>query len=255
MEANQSHEFTGDDIESAIANGLSELGVGPSDVLVEVLEEPSRGVFGIGAKPARVQLKLLRPIEPKPEVEETASVADIDYDDAEEDMPATITTSIDLEDVDEDGKLGKQVLEELLGHMGIEAEVTVGRSESTRPEEESPWVLQINGKDMNLLIGRRGDTLNSLQYITRLIASRHLQRRANIIVDAGSYKSKRSDRLKSLAERMADQAVEQERTISLEPMPPYERRIIHLTLRGREDVETRSTGEGSSRKVTIVPKS
>ncbi len=253
MDANQSHEFTGEDIESAIANGLSELGVGPSDVLVEVLEEPSRGVFGIGAKPARVQLKLLRPIEPKPEAE--TPTADMNYQDDQEEMPTVIPPPIDLEDVDEDGKVGKQVLEELLKHMSIKAEVSVGRFEKTRPEEESPWVLQINGTDMNLLIGRRGDTLNSLQYITRLITSRHLQRRANIIVDAGGYKSKRSNRLKNLAKRMADQAVEQDRTISLEPMPPYERRIIHLTLHAREDVETRSTGEGSSRKVTIVPKS
>ncbi len=107
---------------------------------------------------------------------------------------------------------------------------------------------------MNRLIGRRGETLSSLQYIIRLISSRRLQRRANIIVDAAGYKSGRSDRLRGLAKRMAKQAVEQGRTITLEPMPPNERRIIHLTLRGREDVITRSVGEGRTRKVTIVPK-
>jgi len=80
-----------------------------------------------------------------------------------------------------------------------------------------------------------------------------LQRRANIIVDAGAYKSKRSERLQQLAVRMADQAVETKRTVQLEPMPANERRIIHMTLRNRPDVETRSHGEGEARKVTIVP--
>jgi spoIIIJ-associated protein len=81
-----------------------------------------------------------------------------------------------------------------------------------------------------------------------------LQRRANIVIDAGSYKSRRSDRLEQLANRMADQAVEQQRKVTLEPMPPNERRIIHLTLRKRNDVETQSEGEGASRKVAIIPK-
>ncbi|PJF33930.1 MAG: single-stranded DNA-binding protein, partial [Phototrophicales bacterium] len=92
------------------------------------------------------------------------------------------------------------------------------------------------------------------QYIIRLICSRRLQRRANIIIDVAGYKSGRSERLRGLANRMAKQAVQQGRTITLEPMPPNERRIIHLTLRGRADVTTRSVGEGRTRKVTIVPK-
>ena len=89
----------------------------------------------------------------------------------------------------------------------------------------------------------------------RLIASRRLQRRANIIVDVAGYKSRRSQRLRQLALRMADQAVKQARTVTLEPMPPNERRIVHLALRNRTDVYTKSTGEGEARKVTIVPKS
>ena len=84
---------------------------------------------------------------------------------------------------------------------------------------------------------------------------RELQRRANVIVDVDGYKARRANMLKGLAQRMADQAIEKERTVTLEPMPPHERRIIHLALRDREDVETRSVGEGVGRKVTIVPKS
>jgi spoIIIJ-associated protein len=104
------------------------------------------------------------------------------------------------------------------------------------------------------LIGRRGETLASLQYVTRLITSRELQRRANIVVDVAGYKRRRTMKLNELARRMADQAINQKRTITLEPMPPYERRIVHLALRDREDVLTKSVGEGQSRKVTIVPR-
>jgi spoIIIJ-associated protein len=104
------------------------------------------------------------------------------------------------------------------------------------------------------LIGRRGETLNALQYITRLIASRELQHRANIVVDAAGYKSRRMRMLRDLALRMADQATRTNRTVALEPMPPYERRIVHMALRSHPAVQTKSIGEGSSRKVTIIPK-
>jgi spoIIIJ-associated protein len=247
MDPNNVKEFTGDDVDSAIAAGLEELGVGPGDVLVEILEESSRGVFGIGAKPARVRLKLLRTPEPSTTQSPLTSMSD---------TPHSVTNPEHLDDdsVGEDGAVGKEVLTNLLNDMDIRGEITISRSESTRPGEESPWLLDISGGDMSLLIGRRGETLSALQYVTRLITSRKLQRRANIVIDAGSYKSRRSDRLEQLANRMADQAVEQQRKVTLEPMPPNERRIIHLTLRKRNDVETQSEGEGASRKVAIIPK-
>jgi spoIIIJ-associated protein len=140
--------------------------------------------------------------------------------------------------------------------MEVRARVEVRRTQQAEDEAESPpWLLEVTGSgDLSALIGRRGETLASLQYITRLITSRELQRRANIVIDVGGYKSRRMSKLDDLARRMADQAVEQGRTITLEPMPPYERRIIHMALRDREDVSTRSVGEGQERKVTIVPK-
>lgn len=261
MEPKKSIEVSGEDVEAAVAAGLEQLGVGPGDVLVEVLEEPSRGVFGIGAKQARVRLQLLKPPEPPkpaaPTQPEPAPVqSDVDYDDDRDDDDTDFADSeeISLEDQDDDAKVGSEVLGELLEQMQISGKIVVRRAASTRPGEEAPWLLDINGQDMNLLIGRRGETLNSLQYITRLIVSRRLQRRANIIVDAGGYKSKRSGRLRQLAERMANQAIQQGRPVSLEPMPPNERRIIHLTLRDNPAVTTESTGEGTSRKVTIIPK-
>lgn len=247
----ESIEATGETVEEAVANGVKELGVGPGDVMIEVLEEPNRGLFGLGSKPARVRLVLIggrrsEPPPPSPDVDESPPPPV--EDEPEEQVAVT------SDEWDDDARIGHEVLSELLEKMDIRSTIEVRRAEANRDGEDPPWVLNITGKNVRLLIGRRGNTLASLQYVTRLIASRRLQRRSNIVVDAGDYKSERSDRLKRLANRMADQAIRQRRTVTLEPMPPNERRIIHLALRNREDVATKSVGEGNSRKVTIVPK-
>lgn len=251
-------EITGDSIEEAIATGLEQLGVGPNDVMVEVLEEPSRGIFGIGARPARVRLRLFakRPVPP-PIMIDTAPTDEVGPEDDEEDLldPTARYHYVDDAQLDEVARVGRDVLLELMKKMRINGQVKVRRADSGREAESTPWILNIASKDARRLIGRRGETLASLQYILRLIVSRQIQRRTDLIVDVGEYKAERSDRLRRLANRMADQAVKQGRTVTLEPMPPNERRIIHLTLRNRKDVETKSVGEGNARKVTIVPSS
>jgi spoIIIJ-associated protein len=267
MSSERSIEAAGESVEEAIAKGLAELGVSSNDVIVEVLEEPSRGMFGLGARPARVRLKLFRsappPVAaaPPPAVEAVATpsrAADESFSADEEDDPATLLD--EMQDVAEsalgqDARIGKAVLEELLENMAVnDALVVVRRSASAGEEDNNPWLLDITGPNLNLLIGRRGETLAALQYITRLIASRELEHRANIVVDVSGYKARRSKMLHDLALRMADQAARSKRVVTLEPMPPYERRIIHLALRSRTDVQTKSVGEGSARKVTIVPK-
>ena len=239
-------EATGNSVEDAISNGLSELNAAPGDVMVEVLEEPNTGLFGFGARKARVRLVLIgqrKPAEPE--------ASDDDQADQE---PSFADGDTPSEELDEDAVVGKEVLAELLGKMQIKGQITVHRIEEEAEGEEPHWMLNVTGDSINRLIGRRGDTLSSLQYIVRLICSRRLQRRANIIIDADGYKMGRSNRLRGLANRMAKQAVQQGRTITLEPMHASERRIIHLALRGRGDVTTRSVGEGRTRKVTIVPK-
>lgn len=266
MSSEHSIETTGETVEEAIAKGLAELGVAPSDVIVEVLDEPSRGVFGIGAHPARVRLKLFRtpasntsvsaaPVAP------SAAPQNLDdaYAETEDQDALTLITEMreisDDADLDDDARVGRNVLTQLLDKMEIEkAEVIVRRAGAVDEHDSSPWLLDISGPDLNSLIGRRGETLAALQYVTRLIASRELQHRANIVIDAAGYKSRRSKMLHDLALRMADQAARTRRTVTLEPMPPYERRIIHLALRNRSDVQTKSVGEGNSRKVTIIPK-
>jgi spoIIIJ-associated protein len=278
MSAERSIETTGETVEEAIAKGLAELGgVSPSDVIVEVLDEPSRGVFGIGARPAKVRLKLFRvptpPAPPapasKPETpprsrqseptpERTAARQDITIEHDEDESAAILEDMELISDeaaMDEDVRVAKVVLEELLTKMEIlRTQIVVRRALTPVEGETTPWLLDITGSDVTALVGRRGETLAALQYVTRLISSRELQHRANIIVDAGGYKIRRSRMLRDLANRMADQATRSQRVVTLEPMPPYERRIIHMTLRTRPDVETKSVGEGNARKVTIVPK-
>lgn len=325
MNDRPSVETTGDTVDEAVAKALAQLGVGPGDVIVEVLEEPSRGIFGIGARPAKVRLQMLRrptpppPPSPAPVQDEPAQPAGIAstesgrstdaplpesrtdqrtrpdnlprrergddknrnrdsnrgsrskpsqpasrpssresraQDDFEynEEYDAYAFGEVQADATSEDAEISKVVLQELLGHLDIRAEVRVTRAELSHEGENPPYLLNIEGSDVTSLIGRRGETLSSLQYITRLIASRRLGHRANIVVDAGSYKVRRSQKLRELALRMADQAVKESRTVVLEPMPPHERRMIHMALRSRDDVFTKSTGDGDSRKVTIVPK-
>jgi len=275
MSSERSIETTGESVEEAISKGLAELGgVAPTDVIVEVLEEPSRGMFGLGARPARVRLQLFRtpapvapvaPPTPPPPVAASSPSRDTQEQEeaftAEVDEDEGISLLEDMEEVtdeallDEDVRVAKVVLGELLDKMQIlRPEIIVRRAIKADDGEGNPWLLDITGPNLNSLIGRRGETLNALQYITRLISSRELQHRANIVVDAAGYKAKRSRMLHDLALRMADQAIRTKRTVALEPMPPYERRIVHMALRSRDDVQTKSVGEGNSRKVTIVPR-
>ncbi len=142
----------------------------------------------------------------------------------------------------------QEVLEDLLIRLGLET--TVER----RPSEDIPAALDIRGRDLGILIGRRGQTLQALEYITRLIVSRKFQRRVFLTVDVGGYKARRERTLRNLAERMASKVSQTQQSITLEPMPAYERRIVHLALRERSDVTTESVGDGENRKVVILPK-
>lgn len=268
----ESIESTGATVQEAIAAGMKELGVdSPEQVMVEVIQEPDAGIMGQGARPAIVRL-LFMGTRGSSSVSTTSIVNQTpqgttqivaepykydyspeDFDDDDDTDGGTESVLVAFEAADEDAQVAKQVLDEIFEKMELETNVEIRRAESTRADESTHWILNVEGKHVSKLIGHRGETLSSLQYITRLIVSRRLQRRANIIVDAGNYKAERSDRLRGLANRMADQAVRQHRMVTLEPMPPHERRIIHLTLRKRADVTTKSVGEGRNRKVTISP--
>ena len=140
----------------------------------------------------------------------------------------------------------KEVLETLLQIMDISASVA--------QVDTDPITFDISGDDLGILIGRRGQTLAGLQYIARLIVSHKAGEWLPMVVDIEGYKQRRYQALQALAYRMAERVKAKRTQFALEPMPAYERRIIHLALAEHPDVTTHSVGEGETRKVVIVPK-
>jgi spoIIIJ-associated protein len=225
MEREGKHiEVSAPTIEEAIAKGLAELGKAQDEVEIEILSPGSRGVLGIGAKDAVVRLSFVEPEEEEgPPLEESVE------------------------------QIARETLQELLTKMGVRAQVSI-RPQGEMPQDEDapPFILDIMGDDLGVLIGRRGQTLQALQYITRLIVSREVQCWVNLVVDVEKYKTRREQSLQQLAQRMAERVSFGRQPIALEPMPPHERRIVHLTLRDHPIVTTKSIGKDDQRKVTIV---
>ena len=164
----------------------------------------------------------------------------------------------DLDRVDEaEEKVAKEIVRELLEQMGIVADVVAVDNPSTMaldPEDPPTIFIDILGQDLGMLIGRRGDHLSQLQYLVNLIANRRLESWTRVVVDVEGYRTRREESLVGLAERIGRQVARSRRPIVLEPMPPNERRIVHLTLRSNPDVTTESSGEGNMRRVTVQPR-
>ena len=242
-EAKRSVEASGKNVEEAIAHGLTELGKTRDEVEIEVLSEGSRGLFGLGAEEARVRISAVEPqvvekVVEKIEVEEEKKVKE----------PAAPPLEEDFQ------QMAKGTLEELLAKMGIRAQVAIRQKVDVEEGELPPVFLDIVGDDLGILIGRRGETLAALQYITRLIVSRKTHRWYPLVVDVEQYKVRRERSLRRLAQQMAERVSFSRQPMALEAMPAYERRIVHITLRDHPSVITKSVGEGDQRKVTIIPK-
>lgn len=222
-------------VEEAIQLALEELGAGREEVEVDVLSEGKHGILGVGSEEARVRVRLLKPaeagLEPVESGLEPAKQSDV--------ISAT-----------------QDVLEAILSRLGItasaehQAEAFIQESEKT----PAPIVFDIKGEELGILIGRRGQTLACLQYIVRLIVAHKMKALALIVVDVNGYKQRRYQSLKALAERMAEQVAASGKSFTLEPMPAYERRIIHVALASHPDVTTQSTGIAEARKVVILPR-
>jgi spoIIIJ-associated protein len=160
--------------------------------------------------------------------------------------------SMAADESDEDAQRARRVLLDLLERMEITAEVEASRGE---PDGDlTPIILDVQGDDLGLLIGRKGETLQALQYIARLIVAKQVGHSIDLVVDVQGHKKRREEQLRRMAVRMADQAVQRQRTMTLEPMAANERRIVHLALRDHPGVTTESVGEGTQRKVTIIPR-
>lgn len=200
----KSIERTGKTVEEAIEVALKELNVTEENVNIEVLEEPAKGLLGIGAKPALVKVTLK----------------------------------------DNKNEIINEFLTKVAGCMNITL---------TNKIEEKDGRISVNmeGNDMGLLIGYRGETLEALQTILGVVANKGSEDYVRIDLDAENYREKRKETLKNLASKKAYEAVKYNKNITLEPMNAYERRIIHMALQDNEKVTTYSIGEEPYRKIVI----
>jgi len=221
-------------VDEAVAEGLVELGLPADMVEVEVLDGGSRGLLGIGGRQARVRLTV-----------KSAPAAG----------PETVQPDPAAAPAEEDAllRLSRQTVSDLLEKMKINASVTARYGE-TDEKGERPVLVDIHGDDLGVLIGRRGDILNSMQYLVNLIVSKQMEQWVQVVIDVEGYRARRERQLRQMARRMADQAVKTGRRQVLEPMAANERRIIHLELRDHAEVTTQSIGEEPARKITILPK-
>ncbi len=236
-------------VEDAIEGGLSELGLSRDMVDVEILDEGSRGLLGIGGRQARVRLTLK---SPKPaSVEAVAQASETPAGEAEV-SPEKMEEAFRSLD-DNLLFISRQTVVEILDKMKIQARVEARYGD---PDEEGrkPVHIDIRGNDLGVLIGRRAEILNAMQYIVNLIVSKQVEYWVQIVIDVEGYRARRERQLRQMAQRMADQAIRTGRRQVLEPMAAVERRIVHLELRNHPKVTTQSIGEEPSRKVTIVPK-
>ena len=235
--------------EEAIQKGLDQLGVSEDMVEIEILDGGSRGLLGIGGRQSRIRLTL-KTFETQ--LAEVEVLDDEEFDDVAVAEPVDEST---LSPEDQQGlKTVKSVVIELLARMRIKADVTAKYIEPQDDKDERVALVDIEGKDLSILIGRRSETLNAMQYITSLIVNKELGRWVPMLIDVQGYRNRRERQLRQLGRRMADQAVQSGRKQTLEPMPPNERRVIHLELRNHPQVFTESIGEEPYRKVTILLK-
>jgi spoIIIJ-associated protein len=197
--------------------------------------------------PPAVPAAAARQAAPAPAEDAAESAAD----DAAEHAPSAEDSAADDAEM---AALAVELLRETVGHMGFEADVVASWQEPDADNDDRYLLLNLHGRDLGALIGRRGETLGNLQYLLRLMVNQRLHQWKNIVVDVEQYRQHRADHLLQLALRSADQVATTGRPLALEPMPPNERRIIHLALRDHATVYTESSGEGERRKIQILPK-
>lgn len=241
-------------IDEAVSKGLQDLGLPLEAVDVEILDEGSRGFLGLGGRQARVRLTVRA--APGDEAQSAPAAAPAPAPSREAPAPTSPTIAPHAQEPeDEVLQVARETVSELLEKMRVHAEVTTRYGETEDPKQRPPVVVDIHGRDLSILIGRRAETLNALQYITRLIVSKELGRSVLLVVDVEGYRERRERQLRRLARRMAEQAISTGRRQMLEPMPANERRIVHMELRDNPNVTTESVGEEPRRKVTIIPQS
>ncbi len=227
-------------VEEAIQAGLAELQVERDQVEVELLNSTSSDP----EKPVMVLLTV------REQAEHNFAPVAVNMPTSAVPQPAASTeTQAQPQDVAE---IAKQVLETMLRGMGIRSQVVIHRD--AQDDDGPDFVLDIVGADLGILIGRRGETLRDLEYLARLIVASKTHSNERFMVDVEGYRTRRERSLRELAKRMADRVRQNRQPITLEAMPPNERRIVHLALKDHPYVKTQSIGEGDRRRVMILLK-
>jgi len=219
----ESLEAKGKTVEEATESALQRLGLTRDRVEITVINKGRSGFLGMGAEEAVVR----------------------------------VTPLIEAAAESDPARVAKEALEELLRRMKLNARVEVASDvevEETAESEVQPIALEVTGDDLGILIGRRGETLAALQYVVRLIVAHHAKARVPLTIDVEGYRQRRYRSLRELALRLAQKAASTRQSMTLEPMPADERRIVHLALSVNPDVVTQSVGEGEMRKVVIMPR-
>ncbi len=259
-------EIIAPSIEEAVSKGLAQLGLSRDAVDVEVLDSGSKGLFGLGVRQARIRLRVLTEDDKKNKTSQETFEEEEDLEPSETSSMEELLEEEDAESEEEieeeeevEGdenaiQVAQQIVEELLERMRVRASVKARYVQPQDSHDQPVILVDIQGDDLSILIGRRSETLNALQYITSLIVGKELGHWAPLMIDVQGYRTRRERSLRQLARRMADQAIHTGRRQVLEPMSAAERRVIHLELRDHPQVMTESTGEEPNRKVTIVLK-
>jgi spoIIIJ-associated protein len=228
----ETYEFEGKTTEEAIQNAARELNLPEEELNIDVLEPGSAGIFGlVGGRKAKIKVTLKPPSELEEEEEEEEPEAGVRKEEPQEN----------------DVTFAKRTLEEILALIPVEATIAASRGEGRIN-------LRIQGDRSGLLIGRKGKTLDALQFLVNKIVSKALDKKIDVVIDSENYRRRREDSLTQLALKMGDKAKRIKKPVTTNPMNPHDRRLVHLALKDDQHLETRSRGEGLLKRVVIIPK-
>lgn len=238
-------EFSGKTVDEALTEACVRLGIPSDEVDYEVIEKGSTGFLGIGNKPAliRARKKEIVPEEPV-EVKAVEPVQEeiVKPEPVKEEVKVE-TNNVSISDS------AKNFLNSVFQAMDMEVNIDVKYE-----KEEELLDIELSGKEMGVLIGKRGQTLDALQYLTKLAVNNHKDNKIKVKIDTEDYRNRRKRTLENLANNMALKVKRTGRPAELEPMNPFERRIIHSTLQNNRYVTTHSEGEEPDRYVVVTPK-
>lgn len=244
-------EVSAKTVQDALTEASIKLGLTSDQVEYEVIEKGSTGFLGIGNKPAKIRARKKEETPVEEKVEETpAPEKEVEETLVKEEPASKETKPEKKEKVLVDPKVSaREFLTAVLEKMQIEAELEISDN-----QEEDCLDIEIKGKNMGILIGKRGQTLDSLQYLTSLVVNKGTDEYVRIKLDTENYRQRREETLENLARNIAYKVKKTKRPVSLEPMNPYERRVIHYALQNDNFVTTYSEGEEPYRHVVVTLK-